>query len=263
VSATLVHTSRLPMPAQYCLRLGDDALVMAQRLGEWLASAPQIEEDMALGNIALDLLGQARAFLTRAGELSAEAGGPPYTEDDLAYWRDERDYTNVQLVEQPRGDFAVTIVRLLVLSTWQVHLYRALCGSSDPVVAAISAKAVKEVDYHRDHARQWTLRLGLGTDVSRDRMLTALDLVAPYVAELFDDDSLTESVVAQGIGVQPSALRTTVERDLDAVLAEAGLSRPETTWRARGGRSGLHSTAMGHLLAELQHLARSHPGAGW
>jgi ring-1,2-phenylacetyl-CoA epoxidase subunit PaaC len=263
VSATLIQTSRLPVPAQYCLRLGDDALVMAQRLGEWLASAPQIEEDMALGNIALDLLGQARAFLTRAGELSGEAGGPAYTEDDLAYWRDERDYTNVQLVEQPRGDFALTITRLLVLSTWQVHLYRALRGSNDPVVAAISAKAVKEVDYHRDHARQWTLRLGLGTEVSHDRMVTALDTVAPYVAELFDDDPVTEAVAAQGIGVLPSTLRPAVEQELDAVLGEAGLGRPETTWRARGGRSGRHSTAMGHLLAEMQHLTRSHPGASW
>ncbi len=185
---------------------------MAQRLGEWLADAPQIEEDMALGNIALDLLGQARAFLTHAGELSEQAGGPAYTEDDLAYWRDERDFTNVQLVEQPRGDFAVTMVRLLVLSTWQLHLYRALCGSTDPVVAAVAAKAVKEVDYHQDHARQWTLRLGLGTDVSRARMVAALDAVAPYVLELFDDDPVAESVAAQGIGVRPSDLRPAVER---------------------------------------------------
>jgi ring-1,2-phenylacetyl-CoA epoxidase subunit PaaC len=263
VTGTLVRTDALPPVAVYCLRLGDDALVMAQRLGEWLARAPQIEEDMALGNIALDLLGQARALLTRAGELSAEAGGPAYTEDDLAYWRDERDFTNVQLVEQPRGDFATTIVRLLVLSTWQVHLYRALCDSADPVVAAVAAKAVKEVDYHRDHARQWTLRLGLGTEVSRERMVTALDAVAPYVAELFDDDSLTQTVARQGIGVLPSTVRPAVERDLDGALAEAGLSRPGTTWRARGGRSGVHSTAMGHLLAEMQHLARSHPGATW
>ncbi len=263
MTAALVHTAQLPVPARYCLRLADDALVMAQRLGEWLAAAPQIEEDMALGNIALDLLGQARALLTRAGELSAQAGGAPYTEDDLAYWRDERDFTNVQLVEQPRGDFAVTIVRLLVLSTWQLHLYRALSASTDPAIAAVAAKAVKEVDYHRDHARQWTLRLGLGTEVSHQRMVAAVDAVAPYVPELFDDDDLTETVAAQGIGVRPSALGPQVLLELDAVLAEAGLSRPEPTWRARGGRAGVHSGAMGHLLAEMQHLARTHPGATW
>jgi ring-1,2-phenylacetyl-CoA epoxidase subunit PaaC len=263
VTPTLVRTDALPPAAVYCLRLGDDALVMAQRLGEWLARAPQIEEDMALGNIALDLLGQARGLLTRAGELSAAAGGPAYTEDELAYWRDERSFTNVQLVEQERGDFAVTIVRLLVLSTWQLHLYAALTSSADPGVAAIAAKAVKEVDYHHDHARQWTRRLGLGTDVSRAKMVDALTTVAPYRPELFDDDTLVETLVAEGIAVRPSGLRSAVEGSLEADLAEAGLTWPESTWRSRGGRDGRHSTAMGHLLAELQHLARSHPGATW
>lgn len=263
MTGTLVRTASLPPVAQYCVRLGDDALVMAQRMGEWLARAPQIEEDMALGNIGLDLIGQARALLTRAGELSAEAGGPAYTEDELAYWRDDRDFTNVLLVEQERGDFAVTIVRLLVLSTWQWHLYGGLVTSADPVVAAVAAKAVKEVDYHRDHARQWTLRLGLGTDLSRAKTTAALAAVAPYVAELFDDDDLTESLAAQGFAVLPSTLREPVERDLAAVLSEADLSWPEPTWRARGGRQGIHSTALGLLLAEMQHLARSHPGATW
>ena len=263
MTATLVRIAGLPPAAQYCLRLGDDALVMAQRMGEWLARAPQIEEDMALGNIGLDLIGQARALLTRAGELSAEAGGPAYTEDDLAYWRDERDFTNVQLVEQERGDFAVTIVRLLVLSTWQSHLYAALVTSSDPVIAAVAAKAVKEVDYHRDHARQWTLRLGLGTEVSRAKMLAALEVVAPCVPELFDDDELVEALAAQGVAVLPSSLREPVETSIAAVLTEAGLAWPEVGWRSRGGRQGLHSTAMGHLLAEMQHLARSHPEASW
>jgi ring-1,2-phenylacetyl-CoA epoxidase subunit PaaC len=263
VTATLVRIEALPAAARYCLRLGDDALVMAQRMGEWLARAPQIEEDMALGNISLDLIGQARSFLTRAGELSAEAGGPAYTEDDFAYWRDDRDFTNVQLVEQERGDFAVTIVRLLVLSTWQSHLYAALTGSADPVIAAVAAKAVKEVDYHHDHARQWSVRLGLGTEVSHARMVAALDGVAPYVDELFDDDELVETLAAQGIAVLPSTLRGPVEASLATVLAEAGLERPQSSWRSRGGRSGLHSTALGLLLAEMQHLARSHPGATW
>jgi ring-1,2-phenylacetyl-CoA epoxidase subunit PaaC len=263
VTGTLIRVGVLPPSAQYCLRLGDDALVMAQRMGEWLARAPQIEEDMALGNIGLDLIGQARALLTRAGELSAEAGGPAYSEDDFAYWRDDRDFTNVQLVEQERGDFAVTIVRLLVLSTWQCHLYGALADSADAGIAAVAAKAVKEVRYHQDHARQWTLRLGLGTDVSRDRMVAALAVVVPYVGELFDDDDLVETLAAQGIAVLPSSLRDQVEAALTAVLTEAGLAWPEPSWRARGGRQGLHSTALGLLLAEMQHLARSHPGATW
>ena len=218
---------------------------------------------MALGNIALDLIGQARALLTRAGELSAEAGGAAYTEDDLAYWRDERAYCNVQLVEQERGDFADTIVRLLVLSTWQCHLYAALSASSDPLVAAVAAKAVKEVDYHRDHARQWTVRLGLGTEASHAKMVAALAAVAPYVEELFDDDELVESLAGQGIAVLPSTLRDAVRGEIDRTLAEADLALPEPTWRSRGGRAGRHSTAMGHLLAEMQHLARSHPGATW
>jgi ring-1,2-phenylacetyl-CoA epoxidase subunit PaaC len=263
VTATLVRIAGLPPAARYCLRLADDALVMAQRMGEWLARAPQIEEDMALGNIGLDLIGQARALLTRAGELTAEAGGPAYTEDDFAYWRDERDFTNVQLVEQERGDFAVTIARLLVLSTWQQHLYAALATSSDPVVAAVAAKAVKEVHYHRDHARQWTVRLGLGTEVSRAKMVDALAVVAPYVPELFDDDELVEGLAAQGFAVLPSSLREPVEASILRVLAEAGLDWPDAGWRSRGGRMGVHSTAMGHLVAEMQYLARSHPGASW
>jgi ring-1,2-phenylacetyl-CoA epoxidase subunit PaaC len=260
---SLIRIDGLPAPALYCLRLGDDSLVMSQRLGEWLTRAPQIEEDMALGNIALDQIGQARALLTRAGELSAEAGGPAYTEDDFAYWRDLRSFTNTSLVEQPRGDFAVTIVRLLILSTWQCRLYAELSGSADPVLAAIAAKAVKEVDYHQDHARQWTLRLGLGTEVSRARMVEALAVNEPYVEELFDDDELVERLAAQGIAVLPSTLREPVLRAIDGVLAEADLARPDVTWRSRGGRHGEHSDAMGHLLAELQHLARSHPGATW
>jgi ring-1,2-phenylacetyl-CoA epoxidase subunit PaaC len=263
VTGTLVRIETLPPAARYCLRLGDDALVMAQRMGEWLARAPQIEEDMALGNIGLDLIGQARGFLTRAGELSADADGPAYSEDDFAYWRDDRDFTNLQLVEQERGDFAVTIVRLLVLSTWQSHLYAALTDSADPGIAAIAAKAVKEVQYHQDHARQWTVRLGLGTAVSHDRMLAALAVVAPYVAELFDDDELVETLAAQGIAALPSSLRDGVETSIVAVLTEAGLAWPETSWRARGGRQGIHSTALGLRLAEMQHLARSHPGATW
>ena len=238
---------------------------MAQRLGEWLASAPQIEEDMALGNIGLDLLGQARSLLTRAGELSAEAGGPAYTEDDLAYWRDERSFTNVQLVEQERGDFAVTMVRLLVLSTWQLHLYRA-----PPAVDRPGDRGCRRQGGQRGRPTTRTTRgsgpcgSALGTDVSRAKMEAALAAVAPYVPELFDDDELTETLAAQGIAVLPVVARGAGRGARSAPCwPRPGCVWPEPTWRARGGRDGRHSTAMGHLLAEMQHLARSHPGATW
>ena len=164
----------------YALGLGDDALILAQRLGHWIARAPQIEEDVALGNIGLDLLGQARLLLTYAGEATGQS------EDDLAYLREEREFTNLQIVEHPNEDFAVTIARQLVFSTYQLGLYERLQRSTDETLAAIAAKAVKEVDYHRDHATRWTLRLGDGTDESHARMQAGLERIWPYVAEMFD-----------------------------------------------------------------------------
>ncbi len=249
-----------PPLGRYCLRLGDDALVMSHRLGEWIANAPQIEEDLALGNIALDLLGQARALLTRAGELAQDASP---TEDDLAYWRDEREFTNVHLVEQPRADFAVTMARLLWFSAYQHELYSALCSHPDPTVQGVAAKAVKEVAYHRDHATQWVLRLGDGTDESHRRMQAAVASVAPYVDELFADDDLAVALAADGQAVLPSTLREPVKALVHNVFAEATLEPVAASWHARGGRAGVHSEALGPMLAQLQHLARSHPGAAW
>ena len=245
--------------ATYALRLGDDALILAHRLGEWIAAAPQIEEDIALANIGLDLLGQARSLLTRAGEVEGEGR----TEDDLAYLRDERDFLNVQLCEQPNGDFAVTIARQLVFSTYQLALYDRLQSSSDEVLAGVAGKAVKEVDYHRDHATQWVLRLGDGTEESHARMQAGLATVAPFVAELFASDELEQRLVHDGVAVDSSALRPECEAYLGPVLAEATVELPEPTWHARGGRAGVHSEAMGRLLAEMQHLHRSHPDASW
>ncbi len=246
--------------AEYVLGLADDALVYAQRLGEWISRAPQIEEDMALGNIALDLLGQARALLTRVGELD----GTGRTEDDLAYLRDEREFRCVHLVEQPRGDFGHEMVRMLWFTSYQHGLWRALRDSADPVVAGVAAKAVKEVDYHRDHASQWVTRLGDGTPTSRGRTVAALADVAPYVDELFDDDPCSVAAADAGIGVLPSRLREPAVAHVTAVLAGAGLEPPEPpVGRSRGGREGLHSEHMGYLLAEMQHIARSHPGATW
>ncbi|WP_231635164.1 1,2-phenylacetyl-CoA epoxidase subunit PaaC [Luteipulveratus halotolerans] len=248
------------LTAAYCLHLGDDALIYAQRLGEWISRAPQIEEDMALGNIGLDLLGQARALLTRAGELD----GTGRSEDDLAYFRDERDFRSVHLVEQPRGDFGFEMARLLWFATYQCELYAALVDSRDPVVSAVAAKAVKESAYHRDHAEQWVLRLGDGTDESHVRMQDSLQAVLPYLAELFDDDEVSVAAASAGVGALPSALHDAVVERVGDVVVRATLTLPhEVTWRSRGGRIGVHDQSMGHLLAEMQHIARSHPGASW
>ncbi|WP_106538685.1 1,2-phenylacetyl-CoA epoxidase subunit PaaC [Haloactinopolyspora alba] len=243
---------------EYTLRLGDDALILSQRLGEWITRAPQLEEDVALANIALDLLGQARSLLTYAGE----AEGAGRDEDALAYWRDERDFRNVLLVERPNGDFAETMARQLWFTSYQYELYDRLRASADPTLAAVAAKAVKEVAYHRDHAAQWVLRLGDGTDESRRRMQGGLAAVAPYVDELFDPDGVTGGLGA--VAVDPAALREPSERHVDGVLDRAGLERPpEPAHVARGGRRGLHTEVMGYLLAEMQHLHRSHEGASW
>jgi ring-1,2-phenylacetyl-CoA epoxidase subunit PaaC len=253
--------SHLTMPAlaTYALRLGDDALVLAHRLGEWVAGAPQLEEDVALANIGLDLLGQARTLLTRAGELE----GAGRSEDDLAYLREEREFVNVQLVEAPNGDFAVTMARQLHFSTYQLALYDRLQDSTDVTLSGVAEKAVKEVAYHRDHATQWVLRLGDGTDESHRRMQAGLARIEPYVDELFASDDLVRSLAADGVAVDPASLRDECDTYVDAVLAEATLVRPATTWTARGGRRGVHSEPFGHLIAEVQHLHRSHPGASW
>ena len=243
--------------ARYLLGLGDDALVLAQRLGEWVTRAPQIEEDIALGNIALDLLGQARTLLTYAGEVE----GAGRDEDDLAFLRDEREFRNVWLVEIPNGDFAVTTVRQLVFSAYQCELYTALLTSEDATLAALAAKAVKEVDYHRDHAVQWVLRLGDGTVEAHVRMQTAVDRVWPYVDELFETDDAASAL--PGVAADPAALRPAWSVLVEDVLTRATLTVPEPTWHARGGRHGLHSENLGHLLAPMQHLHRSHPGATW
>jgi ring-1,2-phenylacetyl-CoA epoxidase subunit PaaC len=243
----------------YTLRLADDALVLAQRLGEWSARAPDLEEDVALTNIGLDLLGQARTLLSYAGAVE----GAGRTEDDLAYLRDERDFVNLQIVEQDNGDFAVTIVRQLLFSTYQLPLYQALTASTDATLAGVAAKAAKEVAYHRDHATQWVLRLGDGTDESHRRTSYALERLWPFVEEMFEVDDVVRRLADVGVAVDPAALRPEWDAYVDATLDEATLSRPETRWRARGGRQGLHTEVMGYLLAEMQHLHRSHPGAHW
>lgn len=245
--------------ATYALRLGDDALIMSHRMAEWISNAPAIEEDIALGNIALDLIGQARTLLTYAADLE----GKGRTEDDLAYLRHEREFVNVQLAELPNGDFGVTMARQLAFSTYQLGLYRALEQSADETLAGVAGKAVKEVAYHVDHAAQWVVRLGDGTDESHRRMQAGLEAVWPYVDELFESDEVTRAVADDGIGVDPPSLRDEWHMAVTLVLDEATLDEPTPRWRARGGRRGVHSEALGYLLAEMQHLHRSHPGASW
>lgn len=243
--------------AEYALRLGDDALILAQRLGHWISRAPELEEDIALGNIALDQLGHARSFLTYAGAAWDKS------EDELAYFRREHEFRSVQLFEQPNGDFAATIARQFVVSYYQYELYRRLTESTDATISAIAAKAVKEVDYHRDHSAQWVLRLAGGTEESRTRMIHGLRTMWPYVAELFRDDELTERLAEAGIAVAPSSLKEDFDRLIGEILAEAELEVPDVPAAPGGGRQGKHSEHLGYLLAEMQVLAREHPGASW
>ena len=241
--------------AEYALRLGDDALILSQQLGAWISRAPELEEDVALGNIALDLLGHARSFLHYAGSYDGRS------EDDLAYFRDEPEFRCAWIVQQPNGDFAQTIARQFVVATYMFELYSALRASSDETFAAIAEKSLKEVDYHRDHAVQWVLRLAGGTEESRARVIRALDDVWPYVDELFRDDELSERL-GEAM-VRPSTLRDGFDRVVDTVFTEAELSVPAVAASSAGGRHGNHATPLGHLLAEMQVLARRHPGASW
>ncbi len=248
--------------AEYALRLGDDALILAQRLGHWISRAPELEEDVALGNIALDQLGHARSFLTYAGGALGENGAVK-SEDDLAYFRREHEFRSAHIFEQPNGDFAATIARQFVVSYYQFELYRRLTESTDATLAAIAAKAVKEVDYHRDHSAQWVLRLAGGTDESRQRMIHGLKLVWPYVGELFEDDALVTRLAEAGAAVVPSSIREDFDRLTGEVFKEAELEVPDVPAAPGGGRQGKHSEHLGYLLAEMQVLAREHPGASW
>lgn len=229
------------------LALGDDALVLSHRLGEWAGHAPVLEEEVALANIALDLLGQARVLLSLAGD-----------EDELAYLREERAFRNVQLVEQPNGDFAHTIARQLYFSAYQHLLYERLAAGDGPF-ADLAAKAVKEVAYHLDHAEHWTLRLGDGTDESHERMQRAVDSLWRFTGELFQP--------VEGVEVDWPSLRDSWSKSVTDVLERATLTVPDgprsTAWAAGAGRQGIHTEPFGRMLAEMQHLHRSHPGATW
>ena len=244
---------------EYVLGLADDALISAQRLGWWISRAPQLEEDVAMANIGLDQLGQARSLLAYAGEVE----GAGRSEDDLAYFRDEREFRNVKLVERDQTDFGVAMARLLIFSAWQMELYAALARSADQTLAGVAGKAVKEVAYHLDHAHHWVLRLGDGTEESHARMQAALDAEWPFIDELFDGSTVDASLVAEGVAVDPATLRDGVLTRIEAVVAEATLSVPQVSPAVGGGRRGIHTEEMGYLLAEMQHLTRSHPEVAW
>ena len=245
---------------EYSLRLGDDALVLSHRLAQWSSRAPDLEVDIALTNVGLDLLGQARSLLSYAGEVE----GLGRDEDDLAYLRDEREFLNCQLVEQPNEDFAVTMARQLYFSSYQILLYHALQSSIDETLSAVAAKAVLEATYHRELATEWTLRLGDGTEESHTRMQQALDRLWPYTYELFEQDETVNRLVHERIAVEVEKLRPEWQQYVQSVVGNATLTMPEESrWRPTGGRKGLHTEFLGHMLAEMQNLHRAHPGAKW
>jgi ring-1,2-phenylacetyl-CoA epoxidase subunit PaaC len=244
---------------QYTLRLADTALILGHRLSEWVGHAPVIEEDLAFGNMGLDLIGQARSLYSYAGEVE----GKGRDEDALAYLRDAGDYRNILLVEQPNGDFAATMVRQLFYAAFAHPYFEALMRSKDATLAAIAAKAVKEMAYHLRHSAEWTIRLGDGTDESHARAQDAVNELWPYTGEMFEVDQVERALVEAGIAVDPTALRMNWNNTIEQVLSEATLTRPGDTYMQSGGRAGRHSEHLGHILAELQFVQRAYPGATW
>jgi ring-1,2-phenylacetyl-CoA epoxidase subunit PaaC len=247
----------------YLLRLSDTCLILGQRLGEWCGHAPILEEDIALSNMALDLIGQSRGLLTLAGQRSGQCGGEGYDEDQLAFLRDEGDYRNPTLAELPRGDFAFTVLRNLILSTWLKLMWERLRDSSDAELAAIGGKALKEARYHQQHAADWAVRLGDGTEVSRRHCEAALVTLWLYTPELFEDDAVDTAAMAASLGPAWSQLHEPWLAEMSEILGEATLAIPgEAAFRSTGKR-GLHSEHMGYLLAEMQYLQRTYPGGAW
>ena len=243
----------------YLLRIGDMTLILGQRLGEWAGHAPILEEDIALANIALDLVGQSRAILTHAGAVD----GQGHDEDQLAFLREERDYLNPTLVELPRGDFAFTVLRNAAVATWMRLMWTRLQASRDAELAAIAAKALKESRYHEQHAADWVVRLGDGTPESHRRLQDALDRLWRYTPELFEADAVDEAAAASGLGPRWADLREDWHAAMQALLDEAGVRAPATGSHVTTGRRGVHSEHMGRLLAEMQHLQRAYPGGAW
>jgi ring-1,2-phenylacetyl-CoA epoxidase subunit PaaC len=245
--------------AAWLMRLGDASLILGHRLSEWVSRAPTLEEDIALSNLGLDLIGQTRALYTRACELE----GGSRTEDVLAYRRPEQEFRNPLLVEQPNGNFADTMARHLIFAAYGLPLYEALRQSGDAEVAGIATRSAREMTYHVRHAGEWVIRLGDGTAESHAKIQEAFDDLWAYVPELFEADDLDRQMAASGFGVDPSTLRPAFDRTIADVLAAATLSQPVERHGIRGGRSGVHSEHLGHMLATMQHLQRAYPDAVW
>jgi ring-1,2-phenylacetyl-CoA epoxidase subunit PaaC len=258
MASTSITVAETPLLG-FVLRRADDALILGHRLSEWCGHAPTPEEDLALANIALDLIGVARTLYAYAGEV--EAAG--HDEDAFAYRRDAGQFRNLLLVEQPNGDFAHTIVRQFLYSAYADPFWRAMTRSCDAMLAAVAAKAEKESAYHLRHVSEWLIRLGDGTEESHRRAQAALDALLPYAGELFSGDDAERALIADGIAVDPETLLPAWEATLAAVLEEATLSRPAGEWSHSGGRAGRHSEHLGPLLAVMQVLPRTYPGARW
>ncbi len=244
---------------EYLLRLGDNCVILGQRLAEWCGKSPVLEEELALMNVGLDCLGQARLFLDYAGKVE----GKGRDEDKLAFYRDAQAWRNLLLVEQPNGDFAKTMARQFFFDCFQYLQFEELTKSADKTISEIATKSLKEISYHRRHSSDWVIRLGDGTEESHARMQKAIEELWGYTPEMFDMDDLEREMVAKGIGADLTALKPKWDAMINQVLNEATLKRPEATWEVRGSRIGKHSEHLGFLLAEMQFLPRAYPEARW
>lgn len=244
---------------EYLLRLGDDSLILGHRLSEWCGHGPILEEDIATTNIALDLVGQATTLLDYAGKVE----GKGRTEDDLAFLRFDRDYRNALLVEQPNGDFGMTIMRQFFFDAYRLPLWEALTKSTDVQLAAIAEKSLKETKYHYRHSGEWVIRLGDGTEESHQRIQSSLDKLWRYTADLFVDDEVQQRMVEAGVAPNMSDIKAAWDKSINDVLTEATLKIPENNWEMIGGRTGKHSEHLGYLLAEMQYMQRAYPGMEW
>lgn len=246
----------------YVLRIADNDLILAQRLGEWVGHGPVLEEDIALANVGLDLLGQARLWFAYASEIETNTGKRGRSEDELAFLRDGGDFRNLLLVEQPNGNYADTIARQFYFDAWHELLLTSLASSVDARIAEIAAKALKEVTYHVERSADWVVRLGDGTDLSHDRMQAAVDVLWPYTGEMFAGDE-TERALTGGVACDPGSLLDPWRERIGGVFSEATLILPSAKWMQSGGKQGIHTEHLGHLLAEMQWLQRAYPGAQW
>ncbi len=273
VDTTIPEGIDAPTLAAYALMLGDDSLVMSHRISQWTSNAPDLEDDIALSNIALDLLGQARLLLARAAKADGSVvpalpeGSPAPPEDALAFFREAPDFRNVRFAEVDNGDFAEATVRVLLFSIWRLAVWERLRASRDHVLAAVATKGVKELAYHRDYAARWFVTLAQGTEESRARLVSALDTLWPLWPELFDTHPVEAAAAASGVGVDPATVREAAEAVLDQVLTASDVPRPEAARRSgvlgRTGRDGMHGEALSRMLADMQSVARAHPRGQW